>query len=298
MSDFRLQVFYTVAKRLSFTKAAAELFVTQPAVTKHIHELEEQFQTKLFDRNANKITITKAGQILLNHVEEIFEIYRNIEFDMNALASRNQGLLKLGASTTISQYIISPLLAGFKKKFPDVRLDMVNANTEQIERALLKNEIELGLIEGQTKNKAIKYTEFLKDEIVLVCNAKLPFVKKETITLDELLKIPLVMREQGSGTLEVIGHALKPHQLKLSNLNIEINLGSTEGIKSYLLNAPCMAFLSIHAITKELRNNELKQIFIENLHIERSFYFIHTQGKANTLAEIFIKYANHHHNLK
>src|ERR1700756_2152971 len=110
MSDFRLQVFYTVAKRLSFTKAASELFITQPAVTKHIHELENQYRAKLFERNGNRIGLTEAGELLLHHAENIFELYRDIEFDINALSRRKEGLLRLGASTTVTQYIIVPWL--------------------------------------------------------------------------------------------------------------------------------------------------------------------------------------------
>jgi len=195
MSDFRLEVFYTVARRLSFTKAAAELFITQPAVTKHIHELEEQYKAKLFERNGNKIQLTAAGTLLLQRTEELFAIYRNIEFEMSALNQKQQGELRLGASTTVSQYVIPPLLAGFRNKFKDVKLNLINANTEQIEEALLNKEIELGIIEGRSKNQSIKYTEFLKDEIVLVSNSKNVRNGKEQITIHELKTIPLLLRE-------------------------------------------------------------------------------------------------------
>src|ERR1700744_4691638 len=99
MADFRLQVFYTVAKRLSFTKAAAELFITQPAVTKHINELEQQYKAKLFERRGNRIALTQAGELLLQYTEKIFELYNDAAFEINALNSHREGLLKLGAST-------------------------------------------------------------------------------------------------------------------------------------------------------------------------------------------------------
>ena len=114
--DFRLKVFFTVANRLSFTKAATELFITQPAISKHIQELEEQYKIKLFDRNGSKISLTKAGELLLKHTKNIFEIYREIDFDLSALINQQQGTLRLGASTTISQYVIPPLLARFHQK--------------------------------------------------------------------------------------------------------------------------------------------------------------------------------------
>jgi DNA-binding transcriptional LysR family regulator len=298
MSDFRLEVFYTVAKRLSFTKAAAELFITQPGVSRHIQELEEQYKTKLFERNGNKIQLTAAGKLLYQQTELLFAIYRNIDFEMNALTQRKNGLLRLGASTTIAQYVIPPLLAGFRQKFADVKVNLITGNTEQIEAAILNKDIELGIIEGHSKNQSIKYTSFLKDEIVLVSNSKNPDAKKDEIKPEDLKKIPLLLREQGSGTLEVIEHALKPLKIKLSQLNIEMHLGSTESIKSYLMHSRCMAFLSIHAVQKELQSGELRIIDIKGWQIERFFYFIHLQGKAEALPEMFMRYAQHHHNLK
>ena len=296
--DFRLKVFYTVAVRLSFTKAATELFITQPAVSKHIQELEEQYKIKLFERNGSRIALTNAGEVLLKHTKNIFEIYREIDFDMSALINQQQGLLRLGASTTISQYIIPPLLARFHQKLQDIKVNLLNGNTEQIENALLKKEIEIGIVEGQSKNPAIKYTEFLKDELVLVCNSKNPLVHKEEIRPEDLKSMSFVLREQGSGTLEVIEYALKPFNIKLSQLNIEMQLGSTESIKSYLINSDCVAFISIHAIEKELKNQEMIILDIKDLSMERFFYIITLQGKADALSELFIRNISSYYNLK
>ncbi|MFE3867809.1 LysR family transcriptional regulator [Flavobacterium sp. LS2P90] len=296
--DFRLKVFFTVANRLSFTKAATELFITQPAISKHIQELEEQYKIKLFDRNGSKILLTKAGELLLKHTKNIFEIYREIDFDLSALINQQQGTLRLGASTTISQYIIPPLLARFHQKLQDIKVTLLNGNTEQIESALLNKEIEIGIVEGQSKNQSIKYTKFLKDELVLVCNSKNPLVSKEEITKEDLKNMRFLMREQGSGTLEVIEYALRPFEIKLSQLTIEMQLGSTESIKSYLMNSDCVAFISIHAINNELKNNELTIIDVKNLMIERFFYIITLQGKTDSLSELFIKNIASYYNLK
>lgn len=296
--DFRLKVFYTVAVRLSFTKAATELFITQPAVSKHIQELEEQYKIKLFERNGSRIALTNAGEVLLKHTKNIFEIYREIDFDMSALINQQQGLLRLGASTTISQYIIPPLLARFHQKLQDIKVNLLNGNTEQIENALLNKEIEIGIVEGQSKNPAIKYTEFVKDELVLVCNSKNPLAHKEEIRPEDLKSMSFVLREQGSGTLEVIEYALKPFDIKLSQLKIEMQLGSTESIKSYLMNSDCVAFISIHAIEKELKNQEMIILDIKDLSMERFFYIITLQGKADSLSELFIRNISSYYNLK
>ena len=290
MSDFRLEVFQAVAKRLSFTKAAQELFITQPAVTKHIRELEEQYKAKLFERNGNKIALTRAGDILLKYSEQIFAIYRQAEFEINTISERNTGILRLGASTTISQYVISPLLASFHQKFPEIRVNLINGNTEAIENALINKEIDLGLIEGHSKKTQISYSEFVKDEIVLVCSKEHPLAKSADLSLEELKNTPLILRERGSGTLEVIEHFLEPSKLKLTNFQIEMQLGSTEAIKSYLLHSNCMAFLSIHAILKELSSGELRIIDVKGLNIQRNFYLINLHGQIPGLAEVFIRF--------
>lgn len=298
MADFRLEVFYTVAKRLSFTKAATALFITQPAVTRHIHELEQQYNNKLFERRGNKIQLTAAGEVLLAHTESLFAIYRNIDFDMNALVHKKEGLLELGASTTIAHYIVAPLLAGFRKKFGEIRLNLINGNTEQIEKALIEKAIVLGIVEGKSKHQEISYTDFIQDEIVLVCRKDHPLARKAELSPEALKSHSFVIREQGSGTLEVIDHALKGLGMKMSDLQVEIQLGSTESIKSYLLHSSCLAFLSIHALTKELQDGSLRVIDIAGLNIERKFYFIHLQGKTDGLAEVFLRHTRLYYNLK
>jgi DNA-binding transcriptional LysR family regulator len=292
MFDFRLQVFYAVAKRLNFTKAAAELFISQPAVTKHIHELESQFKVALFERSGNKkIVLTPAGEILLQYAEKLAGIYSDLNFDMNLLMKAHNGLLRIGASSTVAQYVIAPVLAKFHAKFKDIQIKLITGNTEQVEQALLNKEIELGIVEGLSRNPMIRYGEYMDDELVLVCATKNPLIRKGTVKPHELKQYPLLLREHGSGTLEVIAHALKKHHIKLSDLNIEMQLGNTESIKAYLLNSNCLAFLSVQSILKELKNGECRVVDIKDLVIERPFYFITLYGQPSPLAELLIRFA-------
>ena len=159
---------------------------------------------------------------------------------------------------------------------------MTTSNTEGIEAALLHGEIDLGIIEGYSKNRSIRYETFLKDEIVLVANSHHPLAKKAVIKPEELKQIHLLLREPGSGTLDVVSHALKTQSIKLSQLSIEMQMDSTESIKQYLLHSNCMAFLSIHSIVKELKDKQFTIIEIKGLKIARDFFFIklHGQNKA------------------
>ncbi|MEO6230324.1 MAG: LysR family transcriptional regulator, partial [Ferruginibacter sp.] len=261
---------------------------------KHIQEIENNFKVKLFDRNGSKIKLTPAGNTLLQYTEQLFSIYRNLEFEMNTFTQMHSGKLRIGASTTVAQYVLPPVLAAFHKKFSNIKVILTINNTEQVEQALKNKEIDLGIIEGQSKNSTIKYTEFVKDKIVLVSNINNPLTKKATIQPAELKNIPLLLREPGSGTLEVIAHALKPFGIKISELHNEMQLGSTESMKLYLLHSNCMAFLSIHAILKELINKEFTIIGIKGLSIERYFYFIQQQGQADALPDLFMKFSRHY----
>ena len=229
--------------------------------------------------------------MLLQYAERLLEIYRELDYDMNLLVKQHSGVLRIGASTTVAQYIIPPILAQFHKKFKDIKVLLITGNTEEIELALLNKEVEFGIIEGISRNPQIRYEEYLNDELVLVSALNNPIIKKDVIKPEELLTYPLLLREPGSGTLDVIAHALKPHNLKLSDLHIEMQLGGTESIKSYLLHSNCLAFLSIHSILKELKNNECRIIDVKGLTIERPFNFIQHYGQPSSLTELFIRFA-------
>lgn len=291
MFDFRLKVFNTVAKRLNFTKAANELNITQPAVSKHIKEIEQQLNTRLFDRNGTKISLTFSGEILLKYTEKIFSIYRELDFEMNQLNQKHKGTLRIGASTTIAQYVLPPLLAEFHKQFKEIDVVLTIRNTESIEELLQHQKIDLGMIEGQSKNKLFHYIPFIKDEIVLAARENHPLSNKNALKMEELKEIPLLLREHGSGTLENIAYALKPFGVKLSDLHTEMQIGNTESIKSYLIHSDCMAFVSIHSILQELNNKTLTVLDVRNLSIERLFYFIQPQGEQAALSSLFIKFA-------
>ena len=146
--DFRLKVFHSVATNLSFTKASKELFISQPAISKHIHELEVQYKTSLFDRVGSHIGLTHAGELLLSHTKQLLAAYRQMDFEMNLLTDNFAGELRLGASTTISQYVLPPVLASFIKKFPEIKVSLLNGNSRDIEQVLREGKITLGLVEG------------------------------------------------------------------------------------------------------------------------------------------------------
>lgn len=297
MSDFRIKVFQSVAKNLSFTKASQELFISQPAITKHIHELETTYQVRLFDRQGSKISLTDAGKLLLKHSEQILADYKQLEYEMHLLHNEYTGELKLGASTTISQYVLPPLLATFISKYPKVHLSLVSGNSRDIETALQENRIDLGLVEGVTRLPNLRYTTFLKDELVAVVPSKSRLAISEEITPEELLSIPLVLRERGSGTLDVIERALFQHNIKLSSLNVLMYLGSTESIKLFLEHTDCMGIVSIRSIRRELVSGEFRVVEIKGMPMMREFDFVQLQGQEAGISNLFVQFSMNHNKI-
>lgn len=293
-ADFRLKVFCSVAKNLSFTKASQELFVSQPAITKHIQELETLYQSRLFERLGNKITLTLAGKLLLEHSERILDDYKRLEFEMHSLQNKFAGELRLGASTTVAQYVLPPVLAKFSEKFPQVSLSLLNGNSLAVEKALEEHRIDLGLVEGVIRQPNLKYIPFLKDELVAVVHTKSKLVSLDEITLDEFRQLPLVLRERGSGTLDVFETALAAHDIRLSALNIKMHLGSTESIKLFLEHADCIGVVSIRSISKELYAGRFKIVDIRDLKMERIFNFVQGHGQEGGVEQLFMQFAANH----
>ena len=294
MSDFRLKVFQSVAKNLSFTKASQELFVSQPAITKHIQELETCYQARLFERQGNKISLTEAGKLLLEHSERILDAYKRLEYEMHLLHDDYIGELRLGASTTIAQYVLPPLLASFIRKFPQVNLSLLNGNSREIETALQEHRIDLGLVEGIYRLPNLKYTTFLDDELVAIVHVQSKLSLPDEITPEDLRHIPLVLRERGSGTLDVFERTLLQHGIKLSSLNVLMYLGSTESIKRFLENTDCMGIVSIRSIHRELAAGSFRVVEIKEMQLLREFCFVQQQGQEGGLPQVFMQFAMHH----
>lgn len=291
MSDFRLKVFQSVARNLSFTKASQELFISQPAITKHIQELESTYQTRLFDRQGGKISLTESGQLLLEHCERILEEYRKLEYEMHLLHNQYTGELRLGASTTIAQYVLPPMLGTFISKFPQVELSLLNGNTREMEAALQEHRIDLAMVEGVTRLPNLRYTPFLEDELVVVVRTGSRLPVDDEITPQQLARLPLVLRERGSGTLDVFERAMLQHNIKLSTLHVLMYLGSTESIKLFLEHTDCLGVVSIRSVSLELYAGRLRVVEVKGLEMKREFNFAQLQGQESGLSQVFMQFA-------
>lgn len=290
MEDFRLRVFLSAAKHLSFSQCAQELYITQPAVSKRIGELEKEFGVALFQRKGSGLVLTEAGQTFLSLAKQIVNGYNSLNYEMSMLTDNLRGELHVGASTTIAQYLLPSILAQFISYYPDVKINVLSGNSVQVEEALANGTIDIGLVENASRKVGLHYDDFLKDELVLVADTKRKYSDTDEMSVEELQHQPLVLRESGSGTLEVIEKALACRSYKLDTFNIVVQLGSTEAIKAFIQNSDSLAIVSIISVRNELKNNSLKVIDLLDVDMTRSFAFVLRLNDQNKLTDKFCQF--------
>jgi DNA-binding transcriptional LysR family regulator len=253
MADRRLQVFYTVAKQLSFTKAAELLFMTQPAVTFQVKQLEEHFNTRLFERSHGKISLTPAGQLVFNYAERILNLSSEMETRMHEMTGGIAGPLSIGASTTIAEFMIPRILGEFKSAHPQVQLRLMVGNSEMVENLVADHMLDLGLIESPPHLPQLKNELLCEDELVMICAPQHPLARSENVTPKQLAELPYVSREPGSGTREFADQFFAKHGLAPEEMNIVMELGSPEAVKGVVETGLGFGVLSRATVEKELK---------------------------------------------
>lgn len=290
----KLHIFKVVAKHLSFTKAAEQLHISQPAISKAIKNLEQEYKTTFFVRKRNSIDLTVEGKSFLIYVNKILAVYSEMDEQFLYKNDMFPKLINFGVSTTLSNYVIPKVIAKFRMQFPQTKLNIISDNSENIENLILNEEIDFGITEGNFSNPKLHFEKFIKDEIVLITSVGNTSFKKGNIDIETLQQIPLIEREIGSGTRDIIDAFLVDH--KIPKLNGVVTLNSTEAIKNYLYNSNDYAFLSINAIKDDLINNKLKIIDLKDLSIERWFYFVKRTGYLSSTLENFKKFIRSNYN--
>ncbi|HFQ14073.1 MAG TPA: LysR family transcriptional regulator [Gammaproteobacteria bacterium] len=278
MADRRLQVFQTVARLLSFTKAAEELHMTQPAVTFQVRQLEEQYNTRLFDRTHNRISLTEAGQKVYESAVRIFELYAEMDNAVRELTGDVGGVLILGASSTIAEYMLPVLLGDFKKEYPDVSIRLKVSNSEGIVRQVENNSIDLGVVEAPVNNKNLVVEECRTDELVLIVPPDHELAKRDKVCPKELVNYPFICREEGSGTREVMLDSMSADGGSTADLNVVMELGSLEAIKGAVEAGMGISVLSSATLEKELKLGTLAAVRLDPP-ARRPFSFVHQKQK-------------------
>jgi len=251
MADRRLQVFHAVAKQSSFTKAAETLFMTQPAVTFQIKQLEEHFNTRLFDRGHGKISLTPAGEVVLEYAERILSLSAELDTRVSELTGEVQGLLLIGASMTIAEFMLPRVLGEFKVAFPAVRARLTVANSETVEHGVAAHSLDIGLIEAPSHVPNLSTENCCEDELQVVCAPGHSLAKLKSVTPKQLVQHPYISREPGSGTREVTDTYFRAAGYPAEELNTVMELGSPDAIKGVVETGLGFAIMSKVIVAKE-----------------------------------------------
>ncbi len=297
MLSLQHETFMEVARLLSFTKASQALFLSQSAISKHIKALEGFYKIGLFERHGNTVSLTAAGKLLYGKLLEADQVKTELHQQLQRINENFLPPTKLaiGSSTTISLYVLPPVLSAYLKLYPNMQVDVLNRNSSNIQKALLEHQIDVGIVEGLTRLNTLSYTPFITDQVLAVCSHNSP-LRHRALTVANLPAIPLALREQGSGTLAVVEEQLAAAGMHLADLRILIRLGGTEALKNFVLADTCLAFMPRRAILKELAAGELVEVPIQDLAIQRTFYFIQRKGTENNqLVNTFIRFTQRYY---
>lgn len=278
MADRRLQVFHTVARLLSFTKAAETLHMTQPAVTFQVRQLEEYFDTRLFDRTHNRISLTDAGQVVYQYADRIFDLYSQMENAVKEMTGAISGALVIGASTTIAEYMLPALLGDFKGRYPEVTIHLRVSNSDGIVHMVENNDIDLGVVESPVSNKNLVVETCRIDELVVIVPPKHPLATRERVPASEIAEYPFICREEGSGTREVVTEYFKENEISMNNVQVCMELGSPEAIKGAVEASMGISIVSRATIAKELELGRLVALPVDPP-LARPFSFVHQKQK-------------------
>ena len=291
MADRRLQVFHAVAKHLSFTKAAEALFMTQPAVTSQIRQLEEHFNTRLFDRTHGRISLTAAGNLALEYAERILEVSAELDTRLQELSGQLGGPLLIGASTTIADYLLPRVLGAYKVRFSAVVPRLFVANSEAVQNRVADRSFDIGFIEGDSHLPLLATDVCCEDELQVTCAPTHPLAKLRSATPESLTQYPNISREPGSGTREVIDRYLLMVGVAPDSLQRVMELGSPEALKGLVATGLGFSIMSRVTVINEIRLGQLVQIplaprLIRNMSVVYPKERIHSQ-----LVSSFVQFA-------
>ncbi|GAB4074228.1 selenium metabolism-associated LysR family transcriptional regulator [Barrientosiimonas marina] len=289
MNYERLKTFITVAEKSSFSEAAKRLFVTQPTITSQVKALEDELDTRLFERTTKKVEMTQAAKVLLDYARDIVQMNDAAHKEISQMEDHACGDLKMGCSLTIGEYFLPEFLKRFNEAYPLIQIQVSIANSTQTVERIKDQVIDVGLIETPIEDESIQMESFLEDELVLI--APPDFITDEdTITLEQIEETPIILREGGSGTREVLKYYLQQAGLSEDDLDIVMELGSTEAVKRVVESGLGVSFISKKAIQKERELALLEAYRINGLKLNRHFYIACRQKQVlKTVSERFLE---------
>lgn len=278
MSDRRLQVFHTVARLLSFTKAAEALHMTQPAVTFQVRQLEEELATRLFDRTHNRISLTEAGQTVYQYSSRIFELYSEMQQAVREITGEAAGMLIVGASMTVAEYMLPSLFGDFRGERPDLTLRLKVADTAGVVSMVENNVIDLGVVEGPIASRTLAVETCRSDRLMVITPPSHPLAKAQTVSPIKLSEYPYISCGENSEIRTVIRDYLRRVGADPTELNVVMELASAEAVKGAVEAGIGIAIVSRACLDKELQLGTLAARDLDPP-LERIFSFVHQKHR-------------------
>lgn len=272
----RLDVFRVVARHMSFSRAAEELYLSQPAVSQHIRQLEEYFGVKLFEQSGKQVVLTEAGQYLKESAEHIFGEIEHVLQTLEDIRTKRQGSLTITADTSAGAYVVPPFLNTFYHAHPHALVKLEVVNRSIVLQKLFRGETEIAVMGYPKRSPYLEAEPFMDNRLVLIAPAHHPLVGRTSIPLADVLKEPFLMREKGSGTRKTVERFFEERQL---TPYIRMELGSIAAIKEAVIAGVGLSIVSEAAIILEKRSGLLHVLDVEGLPIIRKWYVVHALAK-------------------
>ncbi|MFR4161738.1 MAG: selenium metabolism-associated LysR family transcriptional regulator [Paraclostridium sordellii] len=282
----QLEVFVAVAKYNSFSKAAKELFLTQPTVSAHIQNLEKNLDTVLVNRNNKVITLTKAGEILYEHAIYILNNCKKAIYDIKEYSGKIEGVIDIACSSIPETYILPDFLKNFYSDYPNVKFSISRYDSQDAISEILNERISFGFVGSKVNNKQVEYIDLIDDELVLITPFDLIIENENNyIDLDKLSDLKFIMRKDGSGTQSLLINKLKSHKIPINNLDTIAYVESNESIKEMVKLGLGVSFVSYTSVIDYINLRKVRYYKVKNLNFDRKFYFIYSKKKTFTPLE-------------
>ncbi|WP_025784095.1 LysR family transcriptional regulator [Sporosarcina sp. D27] len=295
--DQGLNVFVTVAEKKSFSRAAEDLHMTQPAVSQYIRSLEETMNVRLLERTNKYVRLTKAGEIVYHHAKEIVGLYGRMHHLVNDLSHEASGHLSIGASYTFGEYVLPHILARLLEDYPRIQPDVTIGNTAEIADLIMSRQLDVGIVEGRFKeNRQLTTQAFAEDRMILVASAGHPLsLKTKAIEWKALNEQTWIIREEGSGTREAVEAVFERYALTPVRT---MQFSSTQPIKEAVEAGLGISLLSEWAVQKEIRYGELVQLPVKDLPFVRQFSIVTSSQYQTKALKVFLELLLNNRELK
>ena len=290
MDTYQLKIFCMVTRLQSFSKAAKMLHMSQPAVSTHIKNLEEYYQGHLFDRTPQGVVLTKAGEVFYSYALRILELQEEMEQQLESVLQKESNQIIVGASTTIGNVSLPCSIYLFKEEYPEVNIRLEIANADEVSRKVVADEVDIGVLEGYRESPEMNVIPVTSDELVVIVPPNHPSTDG-TISLEDFLKQPIILREDGSGTRKLLAAELEKNSHSINDLNVITQMTTIDAIKSAVEAGLGGAVVPRLAVRKEAYLGTLKVLNIAGMNMPLDFNIIYPSNKPlSTSTKRFIKF--------